>query len=670
MDASQPTQSSTESWLYDYAKNQSQSAFAKLVEAYGGLVYASALRRTASPQMAEEVSQDVFTLIAKKAAHLHQHPSFVGWLFVTTRRRAQEALRSERRNRDRLKRLETMTNDAAPTPNEGTTPWLDEALDQLKSGDRDILLWHYVEERSYEDISQKLGKTSVACRKRASRALEKLSAVLEKQGFAVPAVALGSALFAQLGEAAPAAVSSTLEKCATSSIASGTAASSTVILATMKLKSVLTTAVLAILPFAVPWVAGVSMSVGVMHLSGPAIHLGPESIVMDVAEHKATRAAKDHQAAVDAAYAKLFAQALSAKGSEENRRVMDAGLALYEAEPEGLCRMLERAPLSDAKKLFGMTNAANHGCIIAMETLERGYLISAPEAQQAGFYLISMAAREHPERFLRWLEQHANETDYASPYILPSLSPDYLETLPESSQDRYLKIYEQTLVSLSERQEPMGSSSLMSFLGSLRYAPPQVVDRLVRNLLPSIPMMTDDAFKNFTGYISGYLPNSTLITERLDPSTPRNKALIAATRTHALPTHENLLRIARAEDLASEINALVATQPTPDPKIFTRFDRRLANTLLGESANPAEVLEQLESVDPVWRDRLGARMISEWARYDVVAASAALAQASYVPDSAITALVREIAEDPEAARAWAGQIKDPALRGSAVTQMP
>lgn len=45
-------------------------AFAALTERYAGLVYSAALRRTGSPEVAEEVAQNVFTILARKAPRL------------------------------------------------------------------------------------------------------------------------------------------------------------------------------------------------------------------------------------------------------------------------------------------------------------------------------------------------------------------------------------------------------------------------------------------------------------------------------------------------------------------------------------------------------------------------------------------------------------------------
>ncbi len=492
-----------EAWLRAYASKRCERAFAKLVTAYGGMVYASAWRRTGDPQMAEEVCQDVFALLAQKATQLMHHPSLAGWLYTTTRRKCQEALRSERRKQARLKHLEAMNAlDDTQRALDPLKPDLDEALDTLKPIDRDILLWHYVDEYPYEEIAKRLHRSPAACRKRASRAIEKLSCLLRKRGVVASAAALHGVFTAELGKAAPAGLSSNLVSLA------GVKAGSTLTLSAsqtfthlslMKLKALTIATASALVPFVLPWTLGVGLSLGGLYLSGPAVHRGPESIVVELAESRETRSDRDHQAAVDAAYAKLFAQALSAKGPEATKRVMEAGLALYEAEPEGLWRIYARAPLTDRQKLYGLRNFGHHGAVVAMEALPRGYLIEDLEAQTSGFSLIEMASREDPEGFMRWFEKLAEVSDHASPYILPSFLPSLLERLPAAKQERYFQIMERAYVSKREREEPVTIGDLNSVIASIHYLDDDTAERMMRAVLPTLPVMTEEAFAFFPG---------------------------------------------------------------------------------------------------------------------------------------------------------------------------
>ena len=53
--------------LRQYAEDNSESAFAALAEKYVNLVYSTALRSAGNAQAAEEITQSVFIILAKKA---------------------------------------------------------------------------------------------------------------------------------------------------------------------------------------------------------------------------------------------------------------------------------------------------------------------------------------------------------------------------------------------------------------------------------------------------------------------------------------------------------------------------------------------------------------------------------------------------------------------------
>src|SRR5688572_28129454 len=85
--------------LQDFCGERSERAFTALVSRYVNLVYTSALRQVGQPHLAEEVSQSVFLLLARKAPLLRHDIVLAGWLFRATRFLAARALRSEIRRK-------------------------------------------------------------------------------------------------------------------------------------------------------------------------------------------------------------------------------------------------------------------------------------------------------------------------------------------------------------------------------------------------------------------------------------------------------------------------------------------------------------------------------------------------------------------------------------------
>lgn len=126
--------------LAAFAGSGDERAFSKLVGRHAGLVYHTALRRPGDAQLAEEVAQNTFALMGRKAAKLTGHPFPAGWLHRTALWLAGDAAARENAHRRRMKRFaETAALHAAGNdPLESALPHLDKALDSLRESDRRI----------------------------------------------------------------------------------------------------------------------------------------------------------------------------------------------------------------------------------------------------------------------------------------------------------------------------------------------------------------------------------------------------------------------------------------------------------------------------------------------------------------------------------------------------
>src|SRR5215469_9479240 len=81
--------------LRRYAQKNCEGAFATLVTRHVNMVYSVALRKTGNAHAAEDVTQAVFVILARKAGRLNTNTILSGWLYRTTQLTAANFLRTE-----------------------------------------------------------------------------------------------------------------------------------------------------------------------------------------------------------------------------------------------------------------------------------------------------------------------------------------------------------------------------------------------------------------------------------------------------------------------------------------------------------------------------------------------------------------------------------------------
>lgn len=198
------------SLLQKYCDDRDQDAFGSLVERYLGMVYGVILRRTGSPPLSEELTQNVFAVLARKAPELESGVVLSGWLHRAAVFESARANRKESNRNRIMKEFSELLPDREvvdPQVWNDTLPILDEAIDELEAGDREVVLMRFVEDRSLREIGAETGRSESAAQRHVQRALEKLSALLRRRGVTASTAALAAAIVPELARSAPAGLS-------------------------------------------------------------------------------------------------------------------------------------------------------------------------------------------------------------------------------------------------------------------------------------------------------------------------------------------------------------------------------------------------------------------------------------------------------------------------------
>ena len=218
--------------LKAYSESASEEAFGQLTRQYINLVYSAALRQIGNHAGAEEVTQVVFILLARKAATLDPKTILPAWLLRTTRFTALNYRQRESRRNQREQHAFCMNQPgqaSEESPWDQIAPFLDDALDQLNERDRTALILRFFQNKSVKDVGLSLGIEPAAAGKRIGRAVEKIRARLIRRGLILSSAGLIAGLGSQAVQAAPAGMTATItagalgaSSSATSSLASTT----------------------------------------------------------------------------------------------------------------------------------------------------------------------------------------------------------------------------------------------------------------------------------------------------------------------------------------------------------------------------------------------------------------------------------------------------------------
>ncbi len=195
--------------IQEYADRDSEPAFAGLVDRHIHFVYSVAFRYVGNSTDAQEVTQVVFIILAKKAASLRQRTTLTGWLYEATRRAAAALVRTKLRQQAREQKayMQSTLNDSDTSEVwRQLGPVLEEAMNRLNERERALLALRFFENKTAAETAALLGIREDAAHKRAARALEKMRRFFLKRGIDSTTAIIAGAISANALQVAPVAL--------------------------------------------------------------------------------------------------------------------------------------------------------------------------------------------------------------------------------------------------------------------------------------------------------------------------------------------------------------------------------------------------------------------------------------------------------------------------------
>jgi RNA polymerase sigma factor (sigma-70 family) len=202
----------------EYARSNSEQAFATLVSQHVNLVYSVALCQVHDPHLAEEIAQAVFIILSREAKSLSPKTILSGWLCRTARYISADTLKSQRRRqfREQEAHMQSILNEPEPGVWNQIAPLLYEALNCLGEKEHDAVVLRFFDGKELKQVGAAMGTTEDAARMRVNRGVEQLRKFFTKRGVTLSATAITGAVAANSVQAAPAGLAAAITTAALS----------------------------------------------------------------------------------------------------------------------------------------------------------------------------------------------------------------------------------------------------------------------------------------------------------------------------------------------------------------------------------------------------------------------------------------------------------------------
>ncbi len=191
--------------LTRFVDDGDQAAFAAVVARHTAMVLGVCQRVLHSPADAEDATQAVFLVLAKKAKGTRWQASAANWLYTTARKVAHNArVSAERRSkREQSAAVPEATNPADTMSGRELIAALDDELDKLTTRYREPLVLCYLEGLTRDEAAARLNLAVPALNKQLERGRKKLHDALAARGCALGVLLLAAVSTSSAGASPP-----------------------------------------------------------------------------------------------------------------------------------------------------------------------------------------------------------------------------------------------------------------------------------------------------------------------------------------------------------------------------------------------------------------------------------------------------------------------------------
>jgi RNA polymerase sigma factor (sigma-70 family) len=176
--------------LSEFARTGDSAAFAQIVRRHRAWLSAAAARRVRDTELADDVTQAVFSVLTQKAKSIavQDRENLNGWLFHVMHFACVRAQRDQKRRRrneaDAASLRESWRTHDGPPPGD-LLALLEDSISALPADEREMVTRRFYRRQTFDQIGKATSTSSEAARKRVSRALIKLRNTMIRDGIDV-----------------------------------------------------------------------------------------------------------------------------------------------------------------------------------------------------------------------------------------------------------------------------------------------------------------------------------------------------------------------------------------------------------------------------------------------------------------------------------------------------